>query len=234
MSSRLLTVTLEANEPARLAEFWAHLLGRQVVGEAGGSLLSGGNGQVGLRFVPSRSTRQGPNLLHLHLTSTTLAEQQQTVETSLRIGARHLDVGQRPEEGHVVLADPEGNEFCVIPPTNEFLAGCGVLGEVACDGPRDVGVFWSEVLGWPLVWDQAEETAILASSGGTKVSWGGPPVAHRGGRNRQRLDITIADGDLGVEVERLVSLGAARLDDGEDGDVVLADPDGNQFHVLSS
>ena len=46
--------------------------------------------------------------------------------------------------------------------------------------------------------------------------------------------LTIADGDLGVEVERLVSLGAARLDDGEDGDVVLADPDGNQFHVLSS
>jgi len=35
-------------------------------------------------------------------------------------------------------------------------------------------------------------------------------------------------------MERLVSFGAARLDDGEDGDVVLADPDGNQFHVLSS
>jgi hypothetical protein len=59
-------------------------------------------------------------------------------------------------------------------------------------------------------------------------------VAHRGGSNRQRLDITIADGDLGVQMERLVSFGAARLDDGEDGDVVLADPDGNQFHVLSS
>ncbi|MGH3368116.1 MAG: VOC family protein, partial [Nocardioidaceae bacterium] len=30
------------------------------------------------------------------------------------LGARHIDIGQRPEEGHVVLADPEGNEFCVL------------------------------------------------------------------------------------------------------------------------
>ncbi len=33
---------------------------------------------------------------------------------ALELGARHLDVGQRPEEGHVVLADPDGNEFCVL------------------------------------------------------------------------------------------------------------------------
>lgn len=53
-----------------------------------------------------------------------------------------------------------GNEFCVIEPGNAFLAGCGFLGEVACDGSREVGLFWSDVLGWPPVWDQDQETAI--------------------------------------------------------------------------
>ena len=53
--------------------------------------------------------------------------------TALRLGAAHVDVGQRREEGHIVLADPEGNEFCVIEHGNAYLAGCGYLGEVACE-----------------------------------------------------------------------------------------------------
>ena len=78
----------------------------------------------------------------------------------MRLGGRHLDLGQLPEEGHVVLADPGGNEFCVIEPGNNFLAGCGFLGEVSCNGTRDVGLFWRDALGWQLVWDQDEETAV--------------------------------------------------------------------------
>jgi hypothetical protein len=48
-------------------------------------------------------------------------------------------------------------------------------------------------------------------------------------RNRQRFDLAPADGDQGAEVDRLVSLGATRLEVGEDGAVALADPDGNEF-----
>ena len=231
MFSGVLTVTFDANEPARLAQFWARMLGRDVVADPRGSLLPGGDGQVELRFVPSRSTREGPNLLHVHLTSVSLADQQDTVATSLSLGAQHRDVGQRPEEGHVVLGDPEGNEFCVLPPGSDFLAGCGLLGEVACDGTRDVGLFWSEALGWPLVWDHDQQTAIQSPSGGTKVAWGGRPETPRAGRNRQRLDITISGGDPAREADRLVSLGAARLQVGKDGGLVLADPDGNEFRV---
>ncbi|HEY6740796.1 MAG TPA: VOC family protein [Lapillicoccus sp.] len=234
MSSRLLTVTFDADEPARLGRFWAGMLGRNLVEGPTGSLLPGENAQVDLRFVPSRSTRVGPNLMHLHLTSASLADQQHTVATALSRGAQHRDVGQRPEEGHVVLADPEGNEFCVIPPGSDFLAGCGLLGEVACDGTREVGVFWSEALGWPLVWDHDQETAIQSPLGGTKVSWGGPPLASRAGTNRQRLDVTTAKGDQAAEVDRLISLGATRLDVGCDGDVALADPDGNEFRLKSA
>ncbi|TDC81227.1 VOC family protein [Micromonospora sp. KC606] len=231
MLSRPLAVTFDTHDADRLARFWADLLGREVVEDAGGALLPGDETQLNLRFVPSRAERVGPNRMHLHLTSTDRADQQHMVATALTLGAGHLDIGQRPEEGHVVLADPEGNEFCVIEPGNGFLAGCGLLGELACDGTREVGLFWSEALGWPLVWDQDEETAIQSPHGGTKVAWGGPPVAPKEVWNRQRFDLVPAGGDQQSEVERLVSLGATRLAVGADGTVVLADPDGNEFCV---
>jgi catechol 2,3-dioxygenase-like lactoylglutathione lyase family enzyme len=232
MPSRLLTVAFDAHDAARLAQFWAGMLGREVVEDAGGAFLPGDENQLGLRFVPSRAEKTGPNRIHLHLTSAADADQQHTVATALRLGAGHLDVGQRPEEGHVVMADPEGNEFCVIEPGNTFLAGCGLLGELACDGTREVGLFWSAALGWPLVWDQDQETAIQSPHGGTKVAWGGPLLAPKTMRNRQCFDLAVAGGDQQAEVDRLVSLGATRLEAGADGAVVLADPDGNEFCIL--
>src|SRR5690606_41872950 len=69
--------------------------------------------------------------------------------------------------------------------------------------------------------------------GGTKVAWGGQPPAPERLQNRQRFDLVPpAHGDLSSEVDRLVSLGATRLDTGGDGTVTLADPDGNRFCVL--
>jgi hypothetical protein len=233
MLSRPLTVTYDAHDPVRLARFWAGLLHREVVEEAtGGVHLPGTDTQLGLRFTPGATGKSGPNRMHLHLTSTDPDDQQRQVATALDLGGTTLDVGQRPEERHVVLADPEGNEFCVIGPGNSFLAGCGPLGEIACDGHRAVGLFWSAALGWPLVWDQDEETAVQSPHGGTKVAWGGPPVAPKRGRNRQRFDLVPA-GDPRAAVDRLVALGATRVEVGADGVVVLADPDGNEFGVLA-
>ena len=118
---------------------------------------------------------------------------QETVERLVELGARHIDIGQGPDDEHVVLADPEGNEFCVIEPDNNFLAGCGRLGSITCDGTREVGYFWSEALGWPLVWDQDEETAIRAPDGtGPFITWG-PPLAPKIGKNRLHLDIAPPD-----------------------------------------
>ncbi len=214
-----------------MARFWAELLGREVVDEVGGVLLPGDERQVGLRFVAASTQKVGLNRLHLHLTSASPEAQRATVEKALSIGGCHLDVGQLPEEGHVVLSDPGDNEFCVIEAGNGFLAGCGPLGEVACDGSRAVGVFWHEVLEWSLVWNQDQETAIQSPAGGTKLAWGGPPVAPKQGWNRQRFDL--AADDLETEIARLTSLGASRLADADEG-VELADPDGNEFRIVGA
>ncbi|MFJ1762844.1 VOC family protein [Amycolatopsis sp. NPDC088138] len=229
MRSRLLAVTFEAVDPAEPARFWAGLLGREVVEDDGGVLLPGGDTQLGLRFVPGRAGRLGANRMHLHLTSTDLDDQQHTVATAVSLGGRHVDVGQRPEEAHVVLADPAGYEFCVIEPGNGYLAGCGPLGELTCAGSRQVGEFWSEALGWLLVWDRGEQIAIQSPRGGTKLAWDtwdGTPVAP----NQQRFEL-LPDGDQREAVDELISLGAARLDARDDSTVVLVDPDGNEFYV---
>lgn len=234
MSSGLLAVTFDVHhDPAPVAQFWAGMLRRDVATTSGSALVPSEGNQIGLRFVGSPVPKAGPNRMHLHLTSSSRGGQEQTVARALGLGAQHLDVGQRPEEGHVVLADPGGNEFCVIEPGNSFLAGCGFLGELACDGTREVGLFWSEALGWPLVWDQDQETAVQSPAGGTKIAWGGPPVAPHGTTTRQRFDLITTEDDLGHEVDRLLDLGAARLEDGEDDDVRMVDPDGNEFRLLT-
>jgi Glyoxalase-like domain len=228
MSVALLAVAFDADDPARLASFWSSVLGRRIVDELNGALLPGDETQVGLRFIAAATEKSGQNRLHLHLTSSTLEHERRMVETVLALGGRHLDIGQRPEEDHVVMSDPGGNEFCVIGPANNFLAGCGFLGEVSCEGSREVGLFWRDALVWPLVWDQSEETAVQSPHGGTKVSWGGPPFALKDDRNRQRFDLIASD--LAAEVERLVALGATEVGD-RGASVELADLDGNNFTV---
>jgi predicted enzyme related to lactoylglutathione lyase len=238
MTCQLAALCFDANDPPLLARFWAGVLSWEVADEPEGGIALLPSDDTGFRFefFPTEEQKTGPNRLHFHLTSTSLEDQQQTVAKALGLGARHIDVGQRPEEGHVVLADPEGNEFCVIEPGNTFLADCGFLGEIACDGSQQVGYFWSEALQWPLVWDQDKETAIRSPHGGPKISWGGPPLMPKSGKNRLHFDIAPpVHADQQAEVDRLVSLGARRIDigQGEVSWVVMADPDGNEFCVLT-
>lgn len=236
MSSHLVALCHRANRPETLARFWAGLLGREIADD-GRTVLPNADVEFPIAFEPGATPRTGPNQVHLHLTSTSPADQQATVARAIELGASHLDVGQQPEEGHIVLADPEGNEFCVIEPGNAYLAGCGFLAELACDGSKEVGHFWSSALGWPLVWEQDEETAIQDPRGGAKIAWGGPPLNPRAKVNRMYLAVAPpADEDLGAEVERLVALGATRLGpDGAEGSPVrLADPDGNEFRLSAA
>jgi predicted enzyme related to lactoylglutathione lyase len=238
MTSRLVALCFDADDPLVLARFWAAALGWEVDNETQDEICvvptDGTTFQIDFAQVPKK--KAGKNRIHLDLTTTSIQDQQESVAKLIELGARHIDIGQRPDEGHVVLADPEGNEFCIIEPENEFLAGCGRLGSITCDGTPAVGYFWSAALGWPLVWDQDEETAIRAPDGtGPLITWG-PPVAAKIAKNRLHLDIAPPEHvDQRAEVDRLSALGATRVDIGQ-GDVdwvVMVDPDGNEFCVLS-
>jgi hypothetical protein len=227
---RLVSLRIGAHDPPRLAAFWAGLLGGEPADDGRGGVVARPADDPGfdLRFVPTAEPKVDRNLFHLDLTSTSLEDQQATVDRALALGAEHLDVGQSPDDRHVVLADPEGNELCVIEPGNRFLEGCGAIGALSGDGTAAVGHFWAEALGWPLVWDQDEETAIQSPDGGPKITWGGPPLNPRTQPTRVHLDLAGDEADL----DRLVELGAARLGD-DQGVVTLADPDGREFWLLT-
>ena len=225
MAARLHALTVLASDPARLADFWGRLLGWE---RSGLDLLPDADAPMRLSFEHADLPRGPLNQVHFHLTSYT-ASQEATVARVLELGGSHLDVGQLPDEDHVVLADPEGNELCVIEETNNWLAGTGFLGELAADGTREVGVFWAAALDWPLVHDEDGETAIASPGGGMKVAWGGPPLNERAPRNRMHF-VLVASGDLDAEVDRLAGLGASVV--GRSGDAVeMSDPDGNEFWV---
>ena len=238
MTCHLFALCFDAHDPLRLARFWAGVLGWELADDPqeGIALLPSDDTGFRIRFLPTQEQKAGQDQMHFDLTSTSLTDQQQTVARSLGLGARHIDIGQRPEEGHVVLADPEGNEFCVIEPGNKYLAGCGFLAEVTCEGSREVGYFWSEALGWPLVWDQGLQTAIRSPQGGPKISWDGERMMPRTGKSRLRFDLAPpVHGDQQGEASRLVDLGATRIDtgQGEVSWVAMADPDGREFCVLT-
>lgn len=239
MSLHLVALCIDVNDPLRLARFWAQALSWEIDDETHQEigLVPTDGTRFQLHFLPVRDTKTGKNCIHLDLTTTSPQDQLATVGKLIDVGASHIDVGQKGDEGHIVLADPEGNELCIIEPYNNFLAGCGVFGSITCDGSPEVGYFWSEVLGWPLVWDQEEETAIRAPDGtGPFIAWG-PPVLPKTTKNRFHIDVAPPEGgDQEAEVERLIGLGATRIDIGQ-GDVswvVMADPDGNEFCVLSA
>ena len=240
MSSQLVALCFDANDPHRLAHFWAEAL-RWDVGDTIDDVVSlvptdGTRFQIDFALVPEP---KGPwaNRIHLDLTTTSLDDQMETAERLIEMGGRHIDIGQSAKDAHVVLADPEGNELCIIEPTNNFLSTCGRLGSITCDGTREVGYFWSAALGWPLVWDQNEETAIRAPDlTGPMITWDGGPLNPKPGKNRLHLDIApFADVDQLAEVDRLVALGARRIDIGqaEVDWVVMADLDDNEFCVLT-
>ena len=237
MTCHLRALCIDANDPPGLASFWGSVLRWEMRDEPPDGVALVPNDDTGfqIKFLPTEAPKVGPNQMHLHLTSSSVEHQQQTVARALALGAHRPNDGGRPEGSYIVLEDPEGNEFCVIEPGNKFLADCGFLGEITCEGSQQTGYFWSAALGWPLVWDQDEETSIRSPQGGPKISWGGPPLTPKTGKYRLHFELAPApNGDPQQEIDRLLSLGARCLDmsQGDLSWVDLADPDDHEFRVL--
>jgi predicted enzyme related to lactoylglutathione lyase len=104
-------VIIDAVDPDRLAEFWSRLLDRPIVGSVGPYVWLERRNGLGIGIQRADGTaKAGKNRLHLDLESADPAAEQARVEA---LGGRRLteyDAG-----GFLVMADPEGNEFCVIP-----------------------------------------------------------------------------------------------------------------------
>src|SRR5690554_3761167 len=233
MTIELQSVTFRSPTPREQAEFWAAVLNRPLQNVSDGILLPGESGQVALGFVHGAGHGTENNLLHLHLADGP-RNQKDTMAACLALGARVLGSGRIPENSYAGMADVAGDEFCVIEDDNSYLAGCGPLGEVTCDGTRAVGLFWSRALGWPLVWEEGEETAIQSPAGGTKIAWSGDPFDPNLDRDRQYFVLSVPSDELDDEVRRLRELGASAPAVREGGETVLRDPDGNRFVVRTT
>jgi predicted enzyme related to lactoylglutathione lyase len=237
MTTRLVDLCFDANDPARLARFWASALGWKVSDETNDEIavLPTDRTPFDLVFLPVPEAKTTKNPIHLDLVSESVEHQRQIVDRSLELGARHVDIGQGLDADHVVLADPEGNEFCVVL-RGQFLADTDFIGAVVFEPANPAtGHFWGRAIGWPVVYDEDGDVAIRAPDGRGPFITFGPPAATTGGKSRLHLDLLPADDDQATEVDRVIALGASRIDiRGDVPWVVLADPDGNEFRVLTS
>ena len=123
MTSKFTELAIDCADPRGLARFWCEVLGYEVQDDEDGYV------GIGSPLVPEGRDRPGPvpptlgfarvpegktvkNRLHIDVNPVD-REQDEEVRRLLDLGARRVDVGQG-EQSWVVLADPEGNEFCVL------------------------------------------------------------------------------------------------------------------------
>ena len=234
MATRLDNVVVDAADPEALAAFWSTALGAAITGQSTDEVDVGLPG-FDLVFVPVPEPKVGQNRVHLDLASTSVDDQRATVERLLALGASAADIGQR-DVPWTVLADPEGNEFCVLDPRDEY-QGIGAVAAVvvAAADPLRMAEFWSAATGRAVSRTGSGFASLAAPDGGGAwlefIAGAGPKV----GKNRVHLDVRpLGQDDRAVEVERLVRAGASVVDIGQ-RDVpwtVLADPEGNELCVL--
>ncbi len=113
--SRLATIALDAHQPEVVADFWCAVLGWVVVEQSdeGTSIGAADGSWPTIDMLPVPESKTVKNRLHLDLRAdgtTTEAE----LDRLLGLGATRIDVGQSADATWVVLADPEGNEFCLL------------------------------------------------------------------------------------------------------------------------
>jgi predicted enzyme related to lactoylglutathione lyase len=235
MPTRFVHVTIDAARPSSIARFWSALLGWPIEVEDDDEVYLGGP-PIGIAFVPVPEPKTVKNRVHLDLASATLDHQAQLVAQAENLGAKRIDIGQGSPE-FVVMADPDGNEFCVLEPRPEY-ANAGVVAAVVqdCHDPVTLAPFWSAATGWPILKQAKNFTALRSPEGA------GPLLAlvrvddPKSVKHRVHVDVApYAGDDHAAEVSRLLDLGARPADIGQ-GDVpwaVLADPEGNELCVLT-
>jgi predicted enzyme related to lactoylglutathione lyase len=240
VGTHLVNLVIDSARPRVVAEFWAALLGWKVAVEEPEQVdvraPDSDGWALNLTFVTVPEAKAAKNRIHLDLASASAAKQGSIVDKSLDLGAQPADIGQG-KVPWVVLADPEGNEFCVLEPRDKYLS-TGAVAAIVVDAhaPLALATFWAEAAGWKIA-DRDEYIVGLRSSSGR-----GPWLEFlrtsgvKREKNRVHLDVCPEPGgDHDREAARLCERGAKRVDLGgrEFASHVLADPEGNEFRVVS-
>jgi predicted enzyme related to lactoylglutathione lyase len=252
MPTRLSNLVVDAADPVAVARFWSAALGWPVtVEEPDHAVVKPPAddpeqvGQLPVVFLPVPESKASKNRIHLDLASTSDEHQAALVARLEELGARQIDIGQPDHVSWVVMADPEGNELCVVShrgsvgkdPASAF-AGIGPVAAVVfdCADPEAIAPFWSAATGWPIL-GQDDQGVWLRD-----ITAGGPYLdLHRvtepkTAKLRVHLDVApFADGDQATELEHLRTLGAQPIDIGQQAVrwEVLADPEGNELCLLT-
>jgi predicted enzyme related to lactoylglutathione lyase len=115
-------IVIDAHDLPALARFWAEVLGWRVLSEREREVVIGPaeTAPVGICFMPATDRKTVKNRLHLDLTADP-SDRDAEIERVLALGARRVDIGQTGAESWTVLADPEGNEFCVVRPKRTLI-----------------------------------------------------------------------------------------------------------------
>ena len=244
MATRLVQIAMNAQDDSALGQFWAEALGWGVSSEGPGVTNLEPVGFtypdpaavcVDILAVPEPKTVK--NRVHVDLATTSAAHQAALVARLKDLGATPAGLGQG-DVPWTVLADPEGNEFCVLEP-RPIYRDTGPIAAVVvdCADPRAMARFWDQAMDWTLH-EVTDDYAALRSAKGV-----GPYLEFlrtsdvKTVKNRTHLDLAPYRGDdQAAEVARLRALGATDINVGQGDDVswtCLADLEGNEFDVLT-
>lgn len=231
-------VVVDAADPRRLGRFWEALLGTSVLTDEPGNyetrLTVEGGPVLDLCFERvSGPPAPGPRL---HLEVSGGDRQAEVVDRVLALGGRHLDIGQH-DVPWVVMADPEGNPFCVMEGRPEYAAS-GPLSSLpldCADVERDTR-FWSDLSGWvPVPSEMASALRHPSGRGPLLELCPEPRPKDPAVKNRVHLDLRLESGDDPDDaLARVLDLGGSEWDHGF-GPLpwrIVRDPSGNEVCLL--
>jgi hypothetical protein len=211
---------LDANDPSLLAEFWAAVIGLEVVSSEGNMSLEGSLPSQRVWANEVDRPKIVKNRLHLDVYAGSVADLE-------ALGATVLAPAEETGFKWTVMADPEGGEFCCFVRDPADLPAYRLHGIVIdCLDPRSAAAWWGNVFGVePRTWEGHDWHTLEHATPDPVLTLDFVPVPEpRVGPNRVHWDLT---GD----VDAILAAGATRLWEMPRW-TVLADPEGNEFCVF--
>ncbi|SEK33394.1 VOC family protein [Streptacidiphilus jiangxiensis] len=185
-------IVIDALDVARMENFWAEA-------------TRGRTGGLRVGCVPTAVPKAVGSKNRVHLDLAGGPDWEAEVARLLLLGATRIDIGQ----GRVpwdVLADPEGNEFCVLRPGHPGVLSDSGLVAICIDMAEEdryaQSAFWQAEAGWHAVEYHDWGVRLRRTPASTVSLVMGPPAAQKAGRNRLRLEVTQRDWETGEFLDR--------------------------------